>query len=207
MDSFRLWSRGIVISVIVTVVIEMILPENNSKKYIKIVLGIFIVYSIISPIFEFISNSSVENIAGKGEMVIEASSTNINYYNNNDQIEANKESSIRNIYSQSLQTEINKVLLNDGYISDKIDIDIADDGTYSINRITVNIKEKKVDDKDKNRQAQSLVQTVKQIVIDIDKKSKKESKDTIISESDKSRIRKTLKDNFGVNDNCILITT
>ena len=207
MDSFRLWSRGIVISVIVTVVIEMILPENNSKKYIKIVLGIFIVYSIISPIFEFISNSSVENIAGKGEMVIEASSTNINYYNNNDQIEANKESSIRNIYSQSLQTEINKVLLNNGYISDKIDIDIADDGTYSINRITENIKEKKVDDRDKNRQAQSLVQTVKQIVIDIDKKSKKESKDTIISESDKSRIKKTLKDNFGVNDNCILITT
>ena len=111
MDSFRLWSRGIVISVIVTVVIEMILPENNSKKYIKIVLGIFIVYSIISPIFEFISNSSVENIAGKGEMVIEASSTNINYYNNNDQIEANKESSIRNIYSQSLQTEITTDIL------------------------------------------------------------------------------------------------
>ena len=206
MDSFRLWSRGIVVSVIVTVVIEIILPENNSKKYIKIVFGIFIVYSIIAPVFELVSDSSIDNIVDEGESIIEASSANIKCYGNNDEIEANKESSIRNIYSQSLQSEINKVLLNNGYIPDKIDIEIADDGTYSINKINVKIKEKKTDEKlNKNRQAQSLVQTVKQIVIDIDKRSKKDSED-IINESDKSKIKKALHDNFGVNDNCTFIT-
>ena len=53
MNIISTWSRGIVISVIITIVIEMILPDNNSKKYIKIVLGIFVVYSIISPVFEY----------------------------------------------------------------------------------------------------------------------------------------------------------
>ena len=77
MEKISMWSRSIVVSVIITVVIEMILPENNSKKYIKIVLGIFVVYSIISPVFDFFSNNSVDNIIDKGEAVIEASSSSM----------------------------------------------------------------------------------------------------------------------------------
>ena len=35
MEKISMWSREIVISVILTTVIEMILPENKSKKYIN----------------------------------------------------------------------------------------------------------------------------------------------------------------------------
>ena len=43
------WVEGIAIAVIVASIFEMILPNGNIKKYVKIVLGIFIIFNIISP--------------------------------------------------------------------------------------------------------------------------------------------------------------
>lgn len=43
------WIEGIAIAVIIASIFEMILPDGNIKKYIKIVLGIYIIFSIISP--------------------------------------------------------------------------------------------------------------------------------------------------------------
>ena len=43
------WIEGIAVAVIMASIFEMILPNGNIKKYIKVVLGIFIIFSIISP--------------------------------------------------------------------------------------------------------------------------------------------------------------
>ena len=43
------WIEGIAIAVIITSIFEMILPNGNVKKYMKIILGIYVVFSIISP--------------------------------------------------------------------------------------------------------------------------------------------------------------
>lgn len=43
------WAEHIIIAVIIGTILEMILPNGNSKKYIKTVIGIFILYTIISP--------------------------------------------------------------------------------------------------------------------------------------------------------------
>ena len=55
MQWFRAWSEGIVIAVIITTLIEMLLPENTSKKYIKTLLGMFLMYIIIFPVINKIS--------------------------------------------------------------------------------------------------------------------------------------------------------
>ena len=44
------WAQGIIIAVIVGSIIQMILPENKNKKYIKVVIGIYILFSILSPV-------------------------------------------------------------------------------------------------------------------------------------------------------------
>ena len=38
MEWFSKWAEGIIIAVIVSTIIEMILPEGNSKKYIKVII-------------------------------------------------------------------------------------------------------------------------------------------------------------------------
>lgn len=48
-DFLSKWIEGIAIAVIITSIFEMILPDGNIKKYVKIVLGIYIIFSIISP--------------------------------------------------------------------------------------------------------------------------------------------------------------
>ncbi len=46
------WAEQIVIAVIAVTIIEMILPKGNSKKYIKTIIGIYILYVIISPVIK-----------------------------------------------------------------------------------------------------------------------------------------------------------
>ena len=44
------WAEGIIVAVIIASIIEMILPKGNTEKYIKTVIGIYILYTIISPV-------------------------------------------------------------------------------------------------------------------------------------------------------------
>ena len=61
---FSSWGQGIIVAVIIGTIIEMILPEGSSKKYIKVVIGIYILFTIISPFIQKFSGSklSAENI-------------------------------------------------------------------------------------------------------------------------------------------------
>ena len=43
------WTSEIVVAVIIVSIFELILPNGNLKKYIKVVLGIYIVFCMISP--------------------------------------------------------------------------------------------------------------------------------------------------------------
>ena len=52
------WIQGIIIAVIISTIIEMILPEGNSKKYIKVVIGVYILFSIVSPVISKVTGNS-----------------------------------------------------------------------------------------------------------------------------------------------------
>ncbi len=49
------WAEQLIIAVIIATILEIILPKGNSKKYIKTIIGIYILYTIISPVLNFIS--------------------------------------------------------------------------------------------------------------------------------------------------------
>ena len=44
------WIQGIIIAVIIGTIIEMLLPDGNCKKYVKVVIGVYILFSIVSPV-------------------------------------------------------------------------------------------------------------------------------------------------------------
>ena len=52
------WAKSIILAVIVSTIIQMILPEGNNKKYIKTVIGLYILFTIISPIISKISGGN-----------------------------------------------------------------------------------------------------------------------------------------------------
>ena len=47
------WAEQIVLAVIIATIIELILPQNRNKKYIQMVIGIYILFNIISPIIKY----------------------------------------------------------------------------------------------------------------------------------------------------------
>ena len=55
-----LWIQGIVIAVIISTIIEMVLPNSNTKKYIRTVIGAYLVFVIISPIVVKITSKEIK---------------------------------------------------------------------------------------------------------------------------------------------------
>ena len=51
------WIQGIIIAVVIGTIIEMILPDGNCKKYVKVVIGVYILFSIISPVITKITGN------------------------------------------------------------------------------------------------------------------------------------------------------
>lgn len=101
LENLSTWTKSIVLAVIVVSILEMLLPNNKTKKYIKMVMGIFIIYNIISPLIKDKSALSFEEI-------------DINKYESNNTIstvEVNQESMDRRLeklYIKELEKDITK---------------------------------------------------------------------------------------------------
>lgn len=46
------WAEQIVLAVIIATLFELILPKNKNKKYIQMLIGVYVLFNIISPILE-----------------------------------------------------------------------------------------------------------------------------------------------------------
>lgn len=49
------WCEGIIVSIILCIIIESLIPSGNSKKYIKVVIGIYIMYVCLNPILNLLN--------------------------------------------------------------------------------------------------------------------------------------------------------
>lgn len=54
------WAEQIVLAVIIATIIEMVLPENKNKKYIQMVIGIYVLFNVISPVIKNKEEFSIE---------------------------------------------------------------------------------------------------------------------------------------------------
>lgn len=80
MEAIKTWSENIIIVVIITIIIEMILPDGNSKKYVKVVSGLYLLYVIINPIVNFdfnIDSNEIANLIIEDETVSTSSSSSV----------------------------------------------------------------------------------------------------------------------------------
>lgn len=49
------WCEGIIIAIVISVIIEMLIPDNKTKKYVKVVIGIYIMFVSLNPILEILN--------------------------------------------------------------------------------------------------------------------------------------------------------
>ena len=159
-DWFNTWSKGIVVSVIIATLIEMVLPENKNKKYVKMVIGIFVMYTIITPIIKSVANFDVDKSSINFNSVIETSS-NADIKNN-----IYMDDSVKKIYAKEIQNDIKTKLESKGYITGCINVKISNDQQYNIEQVDIEIKDI-TEDKKNQKEAGTIVDAVQYISIKI----------------------------------------
>ncbi len=131
------WAQGIIVAVIIATLIEMILPNGSSKKYVKVVIGMYILFTIVSPIIKKVGGKDINlNTIDieKYEQQIAKSDNTISR-----KFEDNNTRSIKDIYVSNLKADISAKLKEKGYEIDTSDIQIKDDENYTIEKITLKL--------------------------------------------------------------------
>lgn len=131
------WAQGIIIAVIIATIIEMIVPDGNCKKYIKVAIGVYILFSIISPVISKITgkNFNISEEFNLEKFYKEADSKSI--YND---LNSNNSNNIMDIYITNLKSDLTAKLKNKGYEVISCDIEIKDEETYEIRSLKLSLK-------------------------------------------------------------------
>lgn len=206
-EFFSSWAKGIGVTVVIISIIEMLLPNNNSKKYIRMVLGIYLIFNIVSPLIKNKDILNVNNI-NLNETTISTSSEEV------DQTSMNKR--IKKLYEQELEKDITKKLKEKGYevkdCSVTTQVSTNETEETKINKIKVSIDKtidtNKTEEKNTESKIVAEIQKIKKIDTNIgEAKHEKEKQDNKnIDKSDIQNIKKFLIDEYGVNENCLEIS-
>ena len=127
------WAEQIVLAVVVATIIELILPQNKNKKYIQMVIGIYVLFNIISPIIKnkddfSIEKYSIENYETKSQYEVDQSSM---------------DARLEKIYLDELEKTVISKFEENGFEVAKCNIDAVLDTTKKnagIHSITVKVK-------------------------------------------------------------------
>ena len=206
MNFLNSWLQGIMIAVIVSTIIEMIIPNGNSKKYIKVVLGVYVVFNIITPVVNkfFHSDFEISSILNMEEYTEKMEA----YETDSKNIEQSNENSIKQIYVSNLKKDIKAKLEERGYNVTQIKIEIVNDDTYQIKSIFLSLNKK--EEKEETSQTTSINEIeIEKIEIQVGEKEQKENtennKQNQIMENEKKEIKKYIASVYEVKESQIYI--
>ncbi len=188
------WAQQIIFAVIIGVIIQMLLPEGKSKKYIKIVIGVYVLFSVISPVV----GKNIDMDFGNYSLEIETNTV---------LSENNTENSINEIYKTNLKQDIISKLQNKGYGCESVEIEVVEN--YEIEKITIKgIYEFK--EKEKESEDEKTVSKVNEVIINNVQIGEKDNsiKDQVVKgipKSEEKELKKYLNETYAVKEKNIVI--
>ena len=158
MEWMTTWAQGIIVAVIITTIIELILPEGNHKKYIKMVIGVYILFTIVSPIITKITNQDFEFDESKYEEFFK----NSTYEVSSQSLEEENDNQIKDLYLNNIKSDVKQKLKEQGYIVEEMQIeaDLESEEAYGkIKKMNLQIK------KGETKQEENKISPVNRIEI------------------------------------------
>ena len=192
------WAQGIIVAVIIATIIEMILPNGACKKYVKVVIGLYILFTIISPmIIKFTNNDFNVNelfYTKSYEEQLAKSDEDISK-----KLEENNNRTIKDIYKSNLEADIKAKLQDKGYKVESSYIQIQDDENYTIEFISLNLdKEEKVEeDKKENNIEKIEIEEIEEINIQSGSNSAEEK--NLISEAEQKELAEYISSTYDIS--------
>ena len=222
MEFLNTWLQGIIVAVVIASIIQMILPNGNNKKYIKVVLGVYVVFQIITPVinkffnsdFEVSSLIDIDKYTKKME-IYEVSSKNTD-------INKTNEDSIKQIYITNLKKDIKTKLEDKDYLIKDVEVQVENDENYDIKSLTIYVKGKN-DNKEENNKEKTEnnihINEIEKIEINVSKNNEinknsfnnseneeaSQTKENNISNEEKNKIKKYLTSVYEISEKQITI--
>lgn len=195
------WAQGIILAVIIATIIEVILPEGNNKKYVKTIIGIYIMFVIVHPLISKMLNKNI-NI----ERIIENTTNKMSKLESDSNIVIETNAYIEETYKQKLEEDIKKKSNEKGYGVNflNLTVETEDDEEYGkIKDISMQIsKIEKVADQNGENITNNTVDTIQNIEIKISNNTKNEKNnlnDDNISEEEIETLKEYLENTYGVS--------
>lgn len=210
------WAKSLGLAIIVISVLEMLLPNNKTKKYVRMVFGIYIIFNILSP---FIKNKDI----------LDVSSYDLNQYisdyttNQTNEEQNAVDNRIEEIYIEELEKDITKKIEDLGYQVTTCNVYATLSSQNEENYIeeivlTVEKSEEQESNQQENETEQTEtiedklvneIQKIKPINTTIGKINKTDGEQNEnnqkLSNSDIQKIKKFLKEEYGVEETCLKI--
>lgn len=189
------WAQGIILAIIIATIIEIILPEGNNKKYVKTIIGIYILFVMISPLI----SSNKLNI----NTIIQETTTQIDEYKTEDlTLETNQY--IQETYISKIEQDVKDKVkkLNYNVILLKLDIETTSEENYGEIK-SMNIKVSKIKDEEQNIE-NNTVQKIDNVEISISKE-KVVKEENELTDNEIEEIKEYLKNEYGVQKDKIYI--
>lgn len=205
------WVQGIILAVILATIIEIILPEGNNKKYVKTIIGIYIMFVIVQPLISKMLNKDV-NI----ESIIQNTTSTMSKLETNNNITIETNAYIEKTYKQKLEEDIKNKSSEKGYNISFLNlaIETGDSEEYGqinniamkIDKIDKTIEDEREDKKGTTNNTIDNVKTVQISVLDneiID--GNDDVKNTNISENEIETFKEYLSNVYGISKDKIQI--
>ena len=184
-NTINIWAQKIVVIIIICTIIEMILPEGKNKKYIKTVMGIYVIFTIISPVISKVNNKTLDL----------NKYFNLEYSNNTIETVAPIDTNnlIENVYIEKIKKDIEENIFSLGYKTKKIEIKIETDNQTNYGEIiSINLNvEPKTEQSEKNIK-------INEIII-----GKNEDKENNISKEEIRNIKNFLSKAYNLDEESI----
>lgn len=206
------WVQGIILAVIIATIIEIILPEGNNKKYVKTIIGIYIMFVIVGPLISKILNKDV-NI----ESIMQNTTSTMSKLETNNNITIETNAYIEKTYKQKLEEDIKNKSSEKGYNISFLNlaIETGDSEEYGqinsiamkIDKIDKSIENEREDKKGTTNNTIDNVETVQISVSDnkIIDKNDDVVKNTNISENEIETFKEYLSNVYGISKDKIQI--
>lgn len=201
-DFLSTWAKSLGLSIIVISILEMILPNNKTKKYVRMIFAIYIIFNIISP---FIKNKDI----------LDVSTYDFNEYGNYTTNQSNlNESSmntkIKEIYIEELEKDITEKVNDLGFNVTTCNVYAtfsSQEEESKIEKIELTVtqsEEQKEEEQTIENKIVNEIQKIKPINTTIEEKNQDENNQSI-SNSDVQKIKKFLIEEYGVEEKCLKI--
>ena len=204
----KTWSNQIIVATIIAIILEMILPESNNKKYIKMIIGIYVLFTIISPVITKLIGNSLEfenfDYSQYFDDTIEISTSTNEFEESNSKL-------IKQAYIDSIENDMKSKIKQKGYevISLKIGI-IEDENSEkygTITNITMNIN-KIIDNSEDTKISNNI--NIEEVEINVDnanennEQSVEDTKDKL-NNKDIISLKEYLSNEYSLEEKFIII--